>query len=82
MENSTMKREELKQYFDTMMDEVDINIFEIEESTSEIKHMKIKDFKALAEKAGLLNKVPEDQAFTVPLDPEEVISSSFEVIED
>lgn len=72
-----MKIEELKQYLDT--EKVDVHIFEIEENTSEIKRMSIKDFKALAEENGLLNKVPEDQAQTIPLDE---VMNLFEVVEE
>lgn len=77
-----MDKRELKQYFDKKQENVDTDIFEIEENETRVERMKIEDFKALAKKAGLLEEVSEDQVTTAPVDPEEIIVSSFEVVED
>lgn len=72
----------MEQYFDKKQENVNVDVFELEENVSEIKIMKISDFKALAEKAGLLKKASEDQSEIISMNPEEAIACSFEVVED
>jgi len=76
-----MDKRELNKYFDKKQENVDANIFELEEHESKVVRMNIEDFKALARKAGLLNEkdgIPEEAHST----PEENLISSFEVVED
>ena len=75
-----MDNRNIKQYFDKKKENVDPNVFEIEENSTEIVRMKIEDFKDLAKKAGLLNE-DKTQEEKEP-DPEEILVGSFEVVED
>lgn len=78
LESSTIDNKDFQSYFDKEAENVDANIFEIEENITEVKVINVEDFKNLAKKVGLL----KDKERQPKLSKEEIIMNSFEVVDE